>query len=106
MLGQLPIRSYYFWLPQPPYTRRQQLRNDFSPIRQPTRTICKLNGIYPVQRDGFVHLFFECHLTNELHNKVFECFLSEIYFENEQERKKLWLCGFNNLGSAKSKLFL
>jgi hypothetical protein len=64
-------------------------------------TLCSMNGALPVPRETFLHLFLDCPVVEELHNKLSEDFWPGLMLDNLAVKKNLWLfgtgTGFNNL---------
>jgi exonuclease III len=69
-------------------------------------TFCKMEGFLPVERESFAHLFFECPITASLHNKVLEKYCPNLRFNNETERRALWLLGVLIPAEINFNLFL
>jgi exonuclease III len=70
-------------------------------------TFCMLKNIRPVQRESFLHLFFDCPETNQILLGIEASILSDLHLNTGTEKKTFWFWGKSPLDICKDgKIFL
>jgi exonuclease III len=74
----------------------------------PDCTFCVKNGIFPVQRETFAHLFFECAFVSDLHNRISSIFWPELDLDPEPVNRLFWFTGTvqNEVNTGTFNLFI
>jgi hypothetical protein len=69
-------------------------------------TFCSMSGQFPVERETFAHLFYNCSTIKKLHDKAEEIFWPELNCVNENIKRVLWFCGIYDYEERNFNLFL